>query len=351
MHVKQALPAGIGGRCRTKSPVRFFVLVFALSTPFWLLGAVTRRQLSADLPISSFIWVCPAIAASILVSRDNGTAGVAELLRRSFDYKRARAKGWYAVIVVLMPGVFALTYGVMRLLGLPLPTVRLALLAALGVFLGYFVAGQFEELGWSGYALDRLQERWTALPAALLLGVVCAVFHYVPLVQHGRSAGWIAWWSLLTVALRVLFTCLQQHRQERLRRGVDSRGDQPGLDRPVPGLRPTGVPVPGAADQRPDHGSRSHHRDPRMGTTNTGPVQNTCSGPHGPVTPSLGDCVAGLEGRMDTTDKPEKITTGQQPTPTQDRKIRSTRCASLLQGSVVRWAPGSSRSCSTQATR
>jgi membrane protease YdiL (CAAX protease family) len=27
-------------------------------------------------------------------------------------------------------------------------------------------------------------------------------------VQHGRSAGWIAWWSLNTVALRVLFTWL-----------------------------------------------------------------------------------------------------------------------------------------------
>lgn len=32
------------------------------------------------------------------------------------------------------------------------------------------------------------------------------MFHYVPLLQQGRSAGWIAWWSLFTVAHRVLIT-------------------------------------------------------------------------------------------------------------------------------------------------
>lgn len=52
------------------------MLVFALSTPMWLLGAVSRGQLSADLPVSSFIWVTPTLAASILVYRENGTAGV-----------------------------------------------------------------------------------------------------------------------------------------------------------------------------------------------------------------------------------------------------------------------------------
>lgn len=62
-----------GTQRRPRSPLRFFVLVFALSTPFWLLGAVTSRQLSADLLVSSFIWICPVIAAAILAYRENGT--------------------------------------------------------------------------------------------------------------------------------------------------------------------------------------------------------------------------------------------------------------------------------------
>jgi uncharacterized protein len=51
-----------------------------------------------------------------------------------------------------------------------------------------------------------MQARWKALQASVLLGLVWAVFHYVPLMQHGRSAGWIAWWALSTVAFRVLIT-------------------------------------------------------------------------------------------------------------------------------------------------
>jgi membrane protease YdiL (CAAX protease family) len=195
-----------GTRRRPRLPLKFFVLLFALSIPIWLLGAVSRRPLSADLPVSSFVWVCPALAASILVYREHGTAGVAALWRRAFDHRRIRARTWYAPVVLLLPGIHALTYGVMRLTGLPLPTLRFPVLAALGAFLAYLVAAEFEELGWSGYALDPLQARWNALQASLVLGLVWAVFHLVPLLQHGRSAGWIAWWALSTVAFRVLIT-------------------------------------------------------------------------------------------------------------------------------------------------
>ena len=75
-----------------------------------------------------------------------------------------------------------------------------------GAFLGFFVAAEFEELGWSGYALDPMQARWNALQASRVPGLVWAVFHCVPLAQHGRSAGWIAWWALSTMAFRVLLT-------------------------------------------------------------------------------------------------------------------------------------------------
>ena len=186
----------------------FFVLVFALSIPFWLIGAATGLQLTADLPVSSFVWVCPVVAAAILAYREGGTAGLTALLGRSFDYARIREKRWYVPAVLLLPGVYAATYGVMRANGLPLPSVQFPVLAALAWFLGYFVAGQCEELGWSGYALDPPQAQWTALGAGLLLGAVWVAFHLVPLVQAHRAPEWIAWWALATVALRVLYTWL-----------------------------------------------------------------------------------------------------------------------------------------------
>lgn len=71
-----------------------------------------------------------------------------------------------------------------------------------------FIAAEGEELGWSGYAIDRMQDRWGAFPASTLLGLVWAIWHIVPLVQVHRSPVWIAWWCLGTVAARVLIVWL-----------------------------------------------------------------------------------------------------------------------------------------------
>jgi membrane protease YdiL (CAAX protease family) len=92
----------------------------------------------------------------------------------------------------------------MRGLGWPLAAPQVSVATAVVMFLGFFVAAFGEELGWSGYAIDPLQERWQALPAAVVVGVVWAVWHWVPLVQADRPAAWIGWWALNTVALRIL---------------------------------------------------------------------------------------------------------------------------------------------------
>ncbi len=76
------------------------------------------------------------------------------------------------------------------------------------MFLAFFIAALSEELGWSGYVIDSMQARWNALEASILVGLVWAVWHYVPLMQAHRSLVWIAWWSLYTVALRVLIVWL-----------------------------------------------------------------------------------------------------------------------------------------------
>jgi CAAX protease family protein len=184
------------------------VLVFAVSLPLWLIGAVTGLQLLPGLPVGALMVYGPVTAASILLYREKWTAGVIELLKRSFDYQRIEAKGWYVPIILLMPAVTVLTYGVMRVKGLPLAAPRYPVLAALAMFLAFFVAALGEELGWSGYVIDPMQARWNALEASILVGLVWAACHWVPLGQAHRSAAWIAWWSLYTVALRVLIVWL-----------------------------------------------------------------------------------------------------------------------------------------------
>jgi membrane protease YdiL (CAAX protease family) len=107
-----------------------------------------------------------------------------------------------------MPGVTIVTYALMPVLGLPLHAPRFTVLASLAMFVAFVIAALGEELGWSGYVIDRVQARWNALGAALLVGLVWAVWHWVPLMQAHRPIAWIAWWSLGTVALRVLIVWL-----------------------------------------------------------------------------------------------------------------------------------------------
>jgi membrane protease YdiL (CAAX protease family) len=193
---------------RNRSPLKFFLLVFALSIPFWLLGALTGVQLLPGLPITALIACCPVIAAAILVYQEGKTAAVAELLKRALDFQRIKAKVWYAPTLLLMPVVMALSLGVLRLTGTPVPPVQIALLPTLILGIVFFISATAEELGWSGYAIDSLRERWGALPASIILGLIWAAFHYVALAQAQRSAAWIAWWSLGTVAARVIIVWL-----------------------------------------------------------------------------------------------------------------------------------------------
>ena len=191
-----------------RSPLTFFILVFALAIPFWVIGAFTEFQLLPGLPVAALATVCPALAALILVYRENRAAGVTVLLKRAFDYKRITTKVWYAPILLLMPVVMVLSFGMMRLTGTVVPEPVISGLSTLILCIVFFFAALGEELGWSGYAIDPMQNQLGALQASIVLGSVWAVYHYPALLQAHRSVAWIAWWALGTVALRVIIVWL-----------------------------------------------------------------------------------------------------------------------------------------------
>jgi CAAX protease family protein len=191
-----------------KSPLSFFLLVFALSLPFLLAGALTSFQLLPGIPVSGFAILCPVTAAAILTYRENKFVGVKELLQRAFDFRRVKAKIWYAPTILLMPGLMILSYGVIRLMGVLLPAPQFSVVTPFALFIAFFIGALCEELGWSGYAIDPLQERFGALGGALLLGGVWAIWHYIPLLEAHRSLAFIVWWSLGTVAARVIMVWL-----------------------------------------------------------------------------------------------------------------------------------------------
>lgn len=189
-------------------PVLLFLgLVFALSIPIWVLGFIKPVEFLPGLPISSLGFLTPGLAALILKYREDRLGGVLQLLGRSFDFRRVPDKIWYLAFVLINPAVAVLAYVVLRAGGESLPRPSLTI-GIIPLSLVFFVAALGEEIGWTGYATEPLLRRWGVLSAGVLLGLVWAVWHFIPLVQAHRSADWIAWWSLGTLALRVIMVWL-----------------------------------------------------------------------------------------------------------------------------------------------
>ena len=191
-----------------RSPLTFFALVLGLSVPFWLLFASTDVQLMPGLSVGVLGAFCPMSAALWLLYREKKAGGVTALLRRSLDFRRITARRWYVPTLLMMPGISVLMYGLTRWSGVPVPAPHVSVLPTLLMALAFFVGALGEELGWSGYALDPLLGRMSALLSGLTLGAVAIIWHLVPLILLHRSPTWIAWWCVYAVSSRVLIVWL-----------------------------------------------------------------------------------------------------------------------------------------------
>ncbi|MFD7668541.1 type II CAAX prenyl endopeptidase Rce1 family protein [Streptomyces sp. NPDC059788] len=192
------------------SPLAFVTLLTVLSVPFWLLGAVFDRtgSLPMGMPVSAFQFVLPVTVAAVLVFREEGGGGVRRLMKRTVSGGGTTRRIRWAVAVLLVPALMLVTYGLTALAGEPprgshSPLASVPLLLAL-----YLLAALAEEAGWTGYLLRPVSERYGALGAGLVIGLVWGAWHLVAYVQAGRSVPWIVGQVLGSVAVRVLMVRL-----------------------------------------------------------------------------------------------------------------------------------------------
>ncbi len=157
----------------------------------------------------------PVTAALILVYRENGTAGMAELLRRSVDYKRIKSRIWYLPMLLTWPLIVFVQCQLALLSGSPVSTPHFSFWTPIG-FSIIFIAALGEELGWMGYAFEPMQELFGALRAALLLGVVWASVHIPLFTASGASPYWIMWQCIYIAATRVLFVWIYNNTGKSL---------------------------------------------------------------------------------------------------------------------------------------
>ena len=188
----------------------FFGLVLILSLPFYSLGVTaTTLPFAPTLPISALMACVPMIAALVLVTRQRGAAAARALFASAFTVRNISNPWWVVIALGWMPVAFFITGGIVWLSGEMVPTLHLSPTSAIIPSFALFVLGAVgEEIGWHGYAFPSLVRRHSALMAALIIGVVWALWHVVPFALMGRSVTWIIWHGLAMVLMRILIVCL-----------------------------------------------------------------------------------------------------------------------------------------------
>jgi membrane protease YdiL (CAAX protease family) len=179
----------------------FFAATYAASWLIWLPSVVWR----GDQPIMPLIALgafVPSVMGIAFTYWTQDRAGRRDFWQRVLDVRRIGWR-WWAVIVLVFPLTYSVSGILFTLLGGDLPPVGDILrqlanpgLVAQLVVANLIVSGLSEELGWRGFALDRLQSRWSALGASLILGSLHALWHTPLFLIPGISQGEMGLFSL-----------------------------------------------------------------------------------------------------------------------------------------------------------
>ncbi len=179
----------------------FFVLAYVVSWTPWALDAAGMS------PGTPFFPGGPLVAALVVIAVADGRRGFRLLGSRLLRWR----VGWVWYVVALgLPVLLVLVTGIATWwLGAPAPDLSAVVWADVAVVLAIRVVNPTdsalgEEPGFRGYALPHLQDRWSPLASAGVLGVLTAGWH-IPLVALG-NLGWIGLPS--TVVITFLYVWL-----------------------------------------------------------------------------------------------------------------------------------------------
>jgi len=204
------------------NPWHFFGLALALSWLFWIpLALLGEDPMTFPYLILMILGgLGPAVAEIILVFGLGNRRLRRDYKHRVLDVRRIGWK-WAAVILLIFPVLNGIATLLSVASGGPRPAFETAgrllanPLSIVPFLLFLFVFGPLpEELGWSGYALDGLQSKRSALGASLIIGLIWAVWH-LPLFfmegtfqseQIGFATPAFWWYMLPTLPISVLDT-------------------------------------------------------------------------------------------------------------------------------------------------
>jgi membrane protease YdiL (CAAX protease family) len=186
----------------------FFAATYAVTWLIWL-PAILWRGEEPNLLLVVLGAFVPSAMGIIFTYLATDRAGWRDFWRRTIDLRRISWR-WLAVIALVFPVVHGLAMAGYPLLGGSPPSLTAAARTLVNpslmlqiILANLIISGFSEELGWRGFALDRLQQRWGALGASVILGLVHSLWHLPLFFIPGITQGEMGLFSLGAVVFLV----------------------------------------------------------------------------------------------------------------------------------------------------
>ncbi len=190
-------------------------LKWAIFTVVWIIATLTfiinirTMDLSIVIIVGAiFLGLLPALVISSGFSNNPDV----KMVFRSY----IKPKGhfvWYLIAILLIPSslllgtIFTLSLGQdVYWISLPIGLELIGLIAITFMYTFFYGAGTNEEPGWRGFALPRLQTKFSPLIASIILGLIWGFWHapiYLP--QYGSQFGIFL---LNTIKIAIILTWL-----------------------------------------------------------------------------------------------------------------------------------------------
>lgn len=215
-----------------KYPVLFYFIMTCIISWICLLpvigidGFIGKSIPSDDKMPILFIAMCtgPIIAGLLSISLTEGKKGVKRIVSKLIKWKikfRFYLIALFAAPLLVLISSFILSFFSSKFT----PTIfssdeKLSII--IGGIIGGLVAGFFEELGWTGFAIPKLRLKHSILSTGLIVGIIWGIWHF-PLFMDKDISGTIPLLILLMVkllthlpAFRILMTWVYDCTQSLL---------------------------------------------------------------------------------------------------------------------------------------
>jgi len=224
----------IGGFMEKKIPLRFFVVAFLWSWLFMITVAILANFTGFDIndlgifmmPAIAVAALGPAMGAFYSLRTIEGKGAVKQYLK-SFLSLKFGWKVWAAIFLILglssfIAWILPEFWGESRLPML-LPNVYIFPLYLLFMI---FLGGGQEEIGWRGYILPYLENKFGLFFGSLILGIIWAVWHLPLWFIPGLSQSYMPFFvfMLLTIGYSFIFSWVRAASGKRLFSGLVVHG-------------------------------------------------------------------------------------------------------------------------------